>query len=97
LPCVHKISIIANSMKYYNERHSCCNCKGDIDLKVFEYSSDHFGVALCRTCQKWFKEKMDATTPETIQLYFSLKERGVPALKSTERITILVPSKHSLI
>jgi hypothetical protein len=66
-------------MKYYNKKHSCCNCNGHIDLKVFDYSSDKFGVGLCITCQKWLKDKIDATTPETIKLYFSLKERGVPA------------------
>jgi hypothetical protein len=66
-------------MKFYNKQHSCCNCNNHIDLKVFDYSSAYFGVALCISCQKWFKDKVDASTPETIQLYFSLKQRGVPA------------------
>ena len=66
-------------MNSYSKTHQCLNCEGKIDLKVFEYSSQHFGVALCFTCQKWLKAKIPETTRETIDLYFSLRKRGVPA------------------
>jgi very-short-patch-repair endonuclease len=66
-------------MKYYAKPNSCLNCNAHIDLKVFEYSSNKFGFALCISCQKWIERKFDETTPETIKLYFSLRERGVPA------------------
>jgi hypothetical protein len=66
-------------MKHYNGTNSCINCSRHIDHKVFEFSNSNFGFPLCIPCQKRLKEKLDETTRETVDLYFSLKARGVPA------------------
>ena len=66
-------------MKHYNSTQACVNCSCHIDQKVFEFSRNNLGFPLCIPCQKWLGEKLDETTRETVDLYFSLKVRGVPA------------------
>jgi hypothetical protein len=66
-------------MNYYDQSHNCLHCYSHIDERVHEYSATTYGFTLCISCQKWYKSKINKTTPETIKLYFSLKKRGVPA------------------
>jgi len=66
-------------MKYYKESHNCLHCYCYIDRGVYEFSTDTYSFPLCLPCQKWYKTKKVKTTPETIELYFSLKKRGVAA------------------
>ncbi len=66
-------------MKYYPQTGSCQNCSCHIDQKVFDYSIDNYDFALCIPCQHWLQNKIEETTQETINLYFSLRMRGVPA------------------
>lgn len=58
---------------------NCQNCTCLIDQPVYEYAMEHYGFALCPSCQSWLKEKMDETSQETIHLYLSLRTRNVPA------------------
>lgn len=57
----------------------CLECDCYIDIRVFEYSSDKWGIPLCIAHQHWIKEIEEETTGETLELYFALKERQVPA------------------
>lgn len=68
-------------MKRYYDNRGCVNCQCDIDLKVYNYSVDKYEHPLCRSCQVWFKDILFKTTAtdRSIDLYFALKERGVPA------------------
>lgn len=69
-------------MMYNNKQLNCNNCFEEIDERVFHYSNQNLGVALCRNCQIWFRSILDFTsaTDEAITLYFALKHRGVPAI-----------------
>lgn len=69
-------------MSYYIRQPECCNCFRKIEERVFYYSNQKFGIALCRNCQDWFRDILDFTsaTDESINLYFALKIRGVPAV-----------------
>jgi very-short-patch-repair endonuclease len=60
----------------------CTNCNIDIDERVYNYSNQVFRVTLCRTCQEWFRDILNFTsaTNESIELYFALRLRGVPAV-----------------
>lgn len=64
---------------YAMRGHSCLECGDPIDPNVYDYSCEHFHAALCRPCQDWLRNKQHETTPETIELYFALLKRGVPA------------------
>jgi len=68
---------------------NCQNCSCQIDNHMLEYAMEHYGFALCISCQGWLKEKMDETSQETIYLYLSLRTRNVPAMleKSAGRHT----------
>jgi very-short-patch-repair endonuclease len=57
----------------------CIECETFIEMNVFNYSVEHFGLPLCRDHQNWLKEKAQESTFETISLYFALRIRGVPA------------------
>lgn len=65
----------------YNKRQNCLQCDVDIEDKVHSYSTFTLGHALCRKCQNWFRDILDysTATDESIELYFALKRRGVPA------------------
>jgi len=57
----------------------CLECDKPIERAVFYYSSENFGVALCRYHQTWIRQIDPKTTDDALSLYFALKERGVPA------------------
>lgn len=65
----------------YNQSIGCLQCDKNIEPKVFTYSTQNFGHPLCRHCQDWFRDILDysSATDEAINLYFALKQRGVPA------------------
>ncbi|WP_276979482.1 DUF559 domain-containing protein [Flavobacterium filum] len=69
-------------MNYYDRHTDCCNCFDKVDERVFHYSNQSFGITLCRPCQNWFRDILDFTsaTDESINLYFALRFRGVPAI-----------------
>jgi very-short-patch-repair endonuclease len=68
-------------MIHYNQHPECVQCEIDIDAKVFSYSTQIFGHPLCRKCQDWFRDILEYSTAtnESINLYFALRQRGVPA------------------
>jgi hypothetical protein len=66
-------------MQYFNPPGHCRNCSAAINQHVIAYSTDTFGYPLCITCQQDVGNKFNYSTKETINLYFSLRERGVPA------------------
>ncbi|GAA4335672.1 hypothetical protein GCM10023149_43780 [Mucilaginibacter gynuensis] len=55
----------------------CLECKCSIYQDVYNYSVYNFNVPLCRAHQNWIKNHV--ATDDAIQLYFLLKENGVPA------------------
>lgn len=57
----------------------CLECGCDLNWDVFKYSSQNFGIPLCRRHQDWIRELPYETTDVTIALYFALRNRGVPA------------------
>ncbi|RDC63738.1 DUF559 domain-containing protein [Adhaeribacter pallidiroseus] len=59
--------------------HNCIECGSALHFSVLNYSTSNFGVPLCRNHQDWIRSKSSQTTNETIDLYFALKQRGVPA------------------
>jgi hypothetical protein len=65
----------------YKTNSNCIQCEKIIDDKVFEYSVKKFNHPLCRNCQDWFEDILDysTATDEAIDIYFALKQRGVPA------------------
>jgi very-short-patch-repair endonuclease len=73
----------------------CLECNCFISDEVYYYSKEHFGFALCYQHQNWFRNKMNETTPHTLELYFELKKRGVPAklelFDGNKTIDIAVP------
>jgi hypothetical protein len=56
---------------------NCLECNCSIPSNVFNYSTNNFGVPLCREHQDWIDNHK--ATDYAIALYFALKERGVPA------------------
>ncbi len=66
-------------MKCYAKPLNCQHCHCHIDQWVYDFSINTYGFHLCIPCQKLFENYSVITTRETIQLYFSLKDRGVPA------------------
>jgi hypothetical protein len=60
-------------------RSNCLECGCNINQQVYSYSTTYYGVPLCIPDQKWIKEMESTSTLEAVQLYFALKERGVPA------------------
>jgi very-short-patch-repair endonuclease len=66
-------------MKYYEKLHSCLHCHRHIDEKVYNFSINKYKYPLCIPCQEWYDSKPIKTTTEAIELYLSLKLRGVPA------------------
>lgn len=57
----------------------CLECNNAISLRVFEYSTEKYGIPLCIIHQEWIELISKQTTYETIRLYFALKARGVSA------------------
>jgi very-short-patch-repair endonuclease len=67
-------------MKYYKDKsRTCTDCNKRLDPKVFQYAITHFDIPLCFDCQQSFKSKQKKATPEARELFFALKQRGVPA------------------
>jgi len=66
-------------MKFYEKVHNCLHCNRYIDERVYHFSTDKFKYPLCIPCQEWYQGKPIKTTSEAIELYLSLKLRGVPA------------------
>lgn len=60
------------------ENH-CLECNVAIDNNVISYSTSKFDIPLCIKHQKWITEISSKTTQETLNLYISLKARGLPA------------------
>jgi hypothetical protein len=58
----------------------CLECDCTIDKAVYNYSTNYFGVPLCRNHQNWIKQLDPRKITEyALTLYFALKECGVPA------------------
>lgn len=57
----------------------CLECDCPIQRDVYDYSTDYFGIPLCRPHQIWIKKQAAISTHPAMQLYFLLKENGVPA------------------
>ena len=66
-------------MKYHEKSYSCLHCHSPIEERVYNYSTERYKYPLCYSCQIWYRKKPNNTTRETIELYLSLKERGVSA------------------
>jgi hypothetical protein len=66
-------------MQYFNPQGHCRNCSAAINQHVIAYSTTTFGHPLCNSCQVDIGNKFNYSSHETINLYFSLRERGVPA------------------
>ena len=66
-------------MQYFNPPGHCRNCHAAISQHVISYSTTTFGHSLCIPCQQDVGNKFNYSTKETINLYFSLRDRGVPA------------------
>jgi hypothetical protein len=66
-------------MQYFNPPGHCRNCHLPIDHGVLAYSTKNFDYPLCIPCQQDLRGKLDISTEETVMLYFSLKDRYVPA------------------
>jgi hypothetical protein len=59
----------------------CAECDCKISMDVFNYSTNNFGVVLCRGHQNWVKRLVAQriTTSEAMSLYLALKDAGVLA------------------
>ena len=66
-------------MQYFNPPGHCRNCSAAINQHVIADSTETFGHPLCIPCQQDLGNKFNYSTKDTISLYFSLRERGVPA------------------
>lgn len=66
-------------MKFYQKLHNCLHCHRHIDQEVYVFSIIQYKYPLCIPCQEWYESKPITTSSEAIQLYLSLKLRGVPA------------------
>jgi hypothetical protein len=77
----------------------CIECDITIDNKVYGYSIQNFNQPLCRKCQVWFADVLNysSATEQAIELYFALKNRGVPAIleKSDGYKTIDIAVPHA--
>ncbi|MGG9964493.1 DUF559 domain-containing protein [Ferruginibacter sp. SUN106] len=60
-------------------REICFECRRPLDFAVVNYSVNNFGIPLCQPHQQWVREMENFTTPQTLAMYFALKQRGVPA------------------
>lgn len=60
-------------------RQACLQCNSQIDEATFHRSMKKYKFPLCEDCQIWFVGRIFHATPETIQLYFALKGRGIAA------------------
>jgi hypothetical protein len=66
-------------MKFYAKSHHCLHCHRPIDERVFKFSTSRHKYALCIPCQEWYTTRPITISSEAIELYLSLKSRGVPA------------------
>ena len=68
-------------MRKYNHNLGCIECEANIDSRVYNYSIDNYSHPLCRQCQNWFSDILEysSATKYATDLYFALKNRGVPA------------------
>jgi hypothetical protein len=57
---------------------TCCQCNSGIDRSTFNFSLKKYKFPLCEDCQIWLVGKIFHTTKETLQLYFALKNKGLP-------------------
>lgn len=62
-----------------SDNKNCLECRDNLHDTVYKYSTQNFGIPLCRVHQNWVREMEYQTTGETLALYFALRERGVPA------------------
>jgi very-short-patch-repair endonuclease len=60
-------------------RRCCCNCLKPIANGVHQFSICQFEYALCTTCQRDLRQRMQNTTPHTLALYFLLRKKGIKA------------------
>jgi len=66
-------------MKLNEKSHHCLHCHRHIDERVLKFSTSRFKYPLCIPCQEWYISKPITTSSEAIELYLSLRLRGVPA------------------
>ena len=66
-------------MKFYGKSHHCLHCHRHIDERVFKFSTSRFKYPLCIPCQEWYTNRPITISSEAIELYLSLRLRGVPA------------------
>jgi very-short-patch-repair endonuclease len=66
-------------MKLNEKSHHCLHCHRHIDERVLKFSISRFKYPLCIPCQEWYTNKPITTSSEAIELYLSLRLRGVPA------------------
>jgi very-short-patch-repair endonuclease len=67
-------------MNIYHSASNCLECHIAIDRDVETYSKKQFGVLLCFSCQQKLRKYIRIyTTDETLNLYFALRKRSVPA------------------
>ena len=66
-------------MKFNEKLHHCLHCHRHIDERIFKFSTSRYKYPLCISCQEWYTNKPIQTSSEAIELYLSLKSRGVPA------------------
>jgi hypothetical protein len=66
---------------YYRRLTDCLQCQKEIENAVYNYSTQNYGHALCKSCQSWFKNvtSYSTATKESVNLYFALKKLQVPA------------------
>jgi very-short-patch-repair endonuclease len=57
----------------------CVECDQPIDKRVYYYSTENFGFALCRNHQEWLRNYDLKITLDAKLLYLALKDRNVPA------------------
>lgn len=57
---------------------ACENCQNPTPTDTLQASKEEIGHTLCRSCLANLKMKIEQSTWEAIQLYFSLKKKGVP-------------------
>jgi very-short-patch-repair endonuclease len=66
-------------MKFYQKWHDCLHCHRPIDGEVYNFSINKYKYPLCVVCQEWFETKPVRITSEAVELYLSLRLRGVSA------------------
>jgi very-short-patch-repair endonuclease len=66
-------------MKYSVDFEHCLSCRDLIDYRQYIFTQDIFGVTLCGSCEKEYRQKRQtAEAPERI-LYVELLKQGIPA------------------